>query len=101
MRRLCGLIVETLGTWWGSIGWLVFLGALLLPYFVYRSQYGLQIWLSVALLLVLWWVVDLVDQEAPAWVWIVGLVMLVIGGLPRGSILTAACWALYWTRIRE
>jgi hypothetical protein len=95
MRDLCATVVGRLGPTWTTLGWGLFLGQVVLPF--------LHPWAHMALFLFLlaWWVIDLVDQQTTWWIITVGVVMLVIGLLPRGGILFIAAWVLYWFRLRE
>ncbi len=90
------------GDWWGYVGWGSFLGILFIPLLARDYTFGLGLMLAAMVIaFVTWWIVDLVDQEVPAWMVVVGIVMLAIGVLPRGGILTIACWAIYWFKVRE
>ncbi|MHB1001552.1 MAG: hypothetical protein ACYC27_20115 [Armatimonadota bacterium] len=53
------------------------------------------------LLLLIWWVIDAIDQAIPAWQVVTGIMMIIASMLPRGGVLFIASWVIYWTRIRE
>ena len=59
------------------------------------------VWWVLVLLTALWWNIDVIDQQVPAWQVALGGVMLTIGFFPRGGLLILACWVIYWTRVRE
>jgi hypothetical protein len=102
MSELCSNIVEKLESVWAVIGWGLFALWFLGPFFAQASggdPVGLMI-VSGALLAV-WWLIDVVDQQVAVWQVVLGMVMLGIGLLPRGALLSIACWIIYWTRVRE
>ncbi|MEJ5252318.1 MAG: hypothetical protein HPY54_14455 [Chthonomonadetes bacterium] len=59
MREWCMDVVSFFGGSWGWIGWGLFLLWFLGPYLVPSIVF----WLLTGLLLVLWWILDAVDQE--------------------------------------
>ena len=102
MLDACCRIVEKLDSSWPVIGWALFAGWFLGPYFsggqlsaIYVVMFGFGIPLLV------WWLVDVVDQQVAAWQILLGSVMLGIGLLPRAGVLVIAAWIIYWTRVRE
>jgi len=100
MRQLCNSVVEIIGSWWILIGWMLFFCVLIIP-FVMHSNQDFFVWLTILGLLSIWWIIDLIDQEVAFWKVLVGLAMLVIGCLPKGSFLIVACWVIYCMRVRE
>jgi hypothetical protein len=102
MTDFCGAMVEKLGSSWPIIGWGLFACWFLGPFFFASTLVQQYAVMSVfGGLLLLWWLVDVVDQQAAIWQILVGLVMVAIGFLPRGSVLSIAAWVIYWTRVRE
>jgi hypothetical protein len=102
LSDFCSSIVARFDKSWGYLGWVLWGGWLLAPYFL--APYGATLWvgwLIMSVLLLLWWVCDAFDQQLAWWQMLVGLFMLGIGYLPRGGILAIACWILYWTRVRD
>jgi hypothetical protein len=104
----CSQIVERFGPSWPFIGWGLWIGGLcgpflLLPLALTFSTFQAFVVLSWVLfvLLYVWWLLDVVDQQVAAWQVVVGLVMLGIGRLPMGGLLSIACWVTYWTKVRE
>ena len=97
MRKLSSTIVVTLGSYWGGLGWLTFLVWIAIP-----LMSG-HLWLALPLLFLwlVWWVIDLTDQQVPLWMVVLGIGMILIGFLPRGGLLTLAAWVLYWTKVRD
>lgn len=102
MRDLCSNIIARCGSWWGELGWCLFGSLVFLPLFCLNSP-DLFPWvlLGLSLLLALWWGIDAIDQEVAVWQVLLGLTMLAIGFLPRGGLLTLACWVIYWQKVRE
>lgn len=94
-------VVERLGTAWGPLGWLFFLGWFIGPLFAPGARGAMPVWWTLGGLTVLWWNLDVNDQQVSGWQIALGLVMLAIGFLPRGGFLVLACWVLYWTKVRE
>jgi hypothetical protein len=101
MRDLISRIISAFGSSWGTIGWMLFLGMLIIPYFVYHHPVGPGAIGLLAILTMAWWIMDVVDQDVRWWVILTGIIMILISLLPRGGILTIACWVIYWTRVRE
>lgn len=103
MSEFCSRIVNKIGSWWGTIGWFLFAGSLILP-FLSRSPDAvtlMMIWMGTVLLLFAWWIIDLIDQQVEWWRVLIGMGMLACGVLPRGGLLIIACWVIYWMRVRE
>lgn len=102
MMDWCSGVVERLGTSWPAIGWILFVCWFLGPYF---SGGGVAAYFAArigfGILLLIWWLIDIVDQQIAIWQILLGLVMLGIGFLPRGGVLAVAVWIIYWTRVRE
>lgn len=99
MRQWCMEVVSFFGEWWGWIGWGLFLTWLLDPYFVP----SIVLWLTMSLLLLLWWALDAVDREI-AWWQMAVVILLLVGGflpIPRAGWLPIAAWVVYWMRFRE
>lgn len=94
---VCSRIVARFDTWWAFMAWSFFVGSILLQF-----NPG-TLWLAGVcfVLMVAWWIIDVVDQSIPAWQIATGVLMLVIAALPRGFILFPAAWVIYWTRVRE
>jgi hypothetical protein len=101
MRALCSSVVERLGATWGGLGWVLFGTYLLGWYLAPDPDAGAMIVVVAVVLLLLWWTVDVIDQEIAVWQIVLGIIMLVIGGLPYGGLLRIACWVICWTRLRE
>jgi len=101
LGELSSYIVERFGSAWGFLGWLLFALWYLIPILSAGIPHAPMIWWGITLLILLWWTIDLNDQQVAGWQIAVGLVMLTIGFLPRGGFLILACWVLYWTRVRE
>ena len=102
MSEVCSRIVEKLDSSWPVIGWALFVGWFLGPYFsggTIGAYFAVMVGFGVPLLV--WWLIDVVDQQVAIWQILLGLVMLGIGFLPRGGILSIAAWIIYWTRVRE
>ena len=101
MRELCSRVVEAVGDFWGYIGWILFISFILMPFYVAGSPDALSGLIIIGMLLLAWWLIDLVYQLVPWWMVLAGIAMLVIGTLPRGGILSVACWVIYWMKVRE
>lgn len=101
MRQLCSTIVESLDTGWTYLGWVLFMGVMFLPFLITYSEFGHTVLSTVTVMLAIWWIIDVTDQQIPWWQVAIGMVMLYIGTLPRGILLFIACWVIYWTRVRE
>jgi hypothetical protein len=102
MSELCSRIVEKLDTTWPVIGWALFIGWFLGPYFSAGSAASFySVMLGFGLSLLIWWLIDVIDQQVAGWQILLGIVMLGIGVLPRGGLLSIAAWIIYWTRVRE
>ena len=101
MGEWCSRVVEKWESSWAHVGWALFVGFLLLPFCLNTSPFFPVILGVLGGLLLLWWLVDVVDQQVPLWMVCVGVIMLGIGFLPRGGLLSIACWIIYWTKVRE
>ena len=100
MRTWCTFLVTRLDSMWAPLGWGLFLCCLVVPLVVPSVLAAL----GVFVLFALWWVVDLVDQQVPAWMTVVGVLMIAAGVLAPicyARVLPLAAWVLYWTRVRE
>jgi len=97
VRQLASTIVAALGSYWGGLGWLTFIAWIAVPLMSGR------LWLALPLfgLWLIWWTIDLIDQQVRVWVFLLGVAMIFVGFLPRGGLLTLAAWVLYWTRVRD
>jgi hypothetical protein len=97
VRQLASNIVTATGNYWGGLGWLTFFGWIVVPFM------SGHLWLALPLfsLWLVWWIIDLIDQQVRFWFVLLGVAMIAIGFLPRGGLLTAAAWVLYWTRLRD
>lgn len=98
----CSRTVARFDKSWSYIGWTLWVGWFLTPYLV--APIGAVfwvVWLSLTILLALWWACDALDQQVAWWQFVLGILMLGIGFLPRGGILAIACWIVYWTKVRE
>lgn len=101
MGDFCCRMVERFGSAWGYVGWLLFCGLLFAGFAVGTGAWSLVLLIVLGVLTLLWWLVDVIDQQVALWQIGLGIVMLVIGCLPNGGLLIIACWVLYWTRVRE
>lgn len=104
MRDLCNRIVLACGDFWGWSGWMLFGLSVLGPLLLSRPEAGmgtLVFLLLITPLLLLWWLIDVLDQEVPLWIVLTGVVILGIGCLPMGGILRLAAFVFYMTRVRE
>ena len=63
MRNFCGAIVRTFGAAWASLGWMLFVVAIVIPLIPFVGGILAPVWLGVRIALGLWWVIDLVEQE--------------------------------------
>jgi hypothetical protein len=103
--ELCSRIVNAFGNSWGVAGWAFFVGWLILPWLTLSAGYYGLCWAGFGLLLLLWWVIDIVDQQVAVWKVLVGVLMLVISYIAptMSAKLTfpIAAWVIYWTRVRE
>ena len=105
MRLLCQRTVACFDEWWGIAGWILFLSLLVTGYWG-RASVPPPVLLSMITLTLAWWIIDAVAQMVPVWMFVVGAAMLVVGTLPGVPslptvLLPIACWALYWTKVRE
>ncbi len=98
---VCSELIERLGSTWGILGWVFFAGWFLGPYFAGSLAAMWAVFLGFFALTLLWWIVDLIDQQPPVWMILVGIMMLGISFLPMGALLRIAAWIIYWTRVRE
>lgn len=99
MRTGCSYVAALFGKAWGYMGWLLFGCALLLPYATGGDESASVVFALAGLLLLLWWIIDAVDQCVSWWVYVVGMAMLALGCL--SAILSIAAWVLYWMKVRE
>src|SRR5262249_13030356 len=113
-----------LGKVWGFLGWLLWfpwafllyiLGRMSCARIAYGSSDNIQPMIPVlvflSVLLLIWWLCDVVDQQTERWKIVVGLVMLSLGvipllgiGLPlsaSGTQIAIAVWLAYWMWERE
>ncbi len=102
MRNLCSAIVRTFGSAWPTLGWMLFVVALVLPHIPF---FGAILWpflLGVRIATGFWWVIDLVDQEFIT-TYLGGGILLVFLTLvcPPNSGLFIVCWLVYMTRVRR
>ena len=97
----CGRIVESAGSSWAAIPWILFAGWFFSPYFVSTPQTAIALLLHFGILVLIWWIIDAIDQQVPLWQVVAGILMVGIGLLPRGGFLIIAAWIIYWTRVRE
>lgn len=100
MRLACSNIVGALNSWWGYIGWGLFISLLLTPYVLSGSPAFGLCYLALALMFISWWFIDFMDQSAPVWAIILGVICLVLG-LLGVALLLIGYWVLYWFRVRE
>ena len=101
MGMFCSRVVEACGEWWAYVGWGLVLGAFILRVAPANSPVSAHVRVAALVLMLAWWLTDVVDQQVPRWVISVGMTMLAISLLPRGWFLMVAAWAIYWTRVRE
>ena len=94
-------IIESLGSAWAIIGWILFAGWFLSPYFAPVAQAATALFLLLGFLGLIWWMIDALDQQVAWWQLAVAAIMVGVGLLPRGGILLVAAWIIYWTRVRE
>ncbi|MGC8783758.1 MAG: hypothetical protein ACP5RN_05175 [Armatimonadota bacterium] len=99
MRYWCMDVVSYFGASWNLIGWGLFLSWFLLPFVVP----SIALWLALGVLLLIWWVIDAVDQEVAWWKMMVVVLLLAAGFLPvpHAGWLTIAAWVVYYLRFRE
>ena len=101
MRRLCRAIVRWFGPAWGRCGWALFCCWLWLPsLFVHAPFYEALVRLLDGLLLT-WWIIDVVDQRAPAWTVNVSSFLLLACLIPRFGLPVVLIWLLYWVYFRN
>jgi hypothetical protein len=112
MGDLCGRIVERFGDWWDWTGWAAFAAWYFGPLFLVLQGDGetasvaglmmLVLWLLMTPLLLVWWVVDAIDRQAPWYALPVSLTAMLLGCVsPTGGLLVIAPFVLYMTRWRE
>lgn len=104
MSSWCSDIVELFGSYWNFIGWGLFLSWFFLPFFpISEPALFWSLWLTVGGLLLLWWVIDAVN-EGVAW-WQMGIVVILVAlsFAPVGyaRLLAIAAWVIYQFRFRE
>src|SRR5437764_1461806 len=81
-------IIERMGSAWPVIGWALFAGCFLSPYFTNGQLASvLAVRAGFGIPLLLWWIIDCIDQQVALWQILIGAVMLGIGQLPRGGLL--------------
>lgn len=101
MGDLCSELVGRLDKTWPAMGWVLFVVWFLGPFFTPNRAAGYALYFASGALLLVWWTIDIVNQQVAIWQILVGLVMLGISFAPRGGVLAIACWIIYWTRVRE
>jgi len=100
-RGLRGLI-ERMGMNWGILGWCLFAGWFIGPYFAGSLAGMIVVWLASLLLWTVWMVVDVLDQQPELWKIGVGVLLYTLAFAPRyGPFLRVALWVIYWLRARE
>src|ERR1041385_3855416 len=101
MSDLCSRIVAWNEKGWAVLGWLLFATLVLAPYFITGTVFVFVGFGILGIVLLLWWLIDAIDQQVEWWQFLLAVIMLGIGFLPYGRILTLAAWILYWTKVRE
>jgi hypothetical protein len=102
VRDLCRQIVLWFRDFWTWLGWVLFILFVVGPLFTTSEPLLSNIlFLGAGLLLMVWWLIDVIDQMVSAWTIALGLLMLAIGVLPGGFVLQLAAFILYMTRVRE
>lgn len=94
---ICNKIVTLCNTWWTFMGWSFFIGSLVFIYF----PGGIIPAIVSFFLLVIWWIIDVIDQSVSRWQIALGVAMLLVTLLPRAGIFFIATWVIYWFKIRE
>jgi hypothetical protein len=120
--------VERLGNAWAYIGWLLWLPWMALLGLLDREasfragssgsgfqphilSFMLGSFVCLSVLLLFWWLCDVVDQQTEPWKIVMGALMLGIGILPMlgvglpvsagGSYIAIGAWLAYWMWERE
>ncbi len=99
MVNLCSRIVDAFGASWVYVGWALFLGWFFGPIF---APYAV-LWLSLTLLLFLWWAIDIIEQGVAWWQVLTLMAMMGISCLPAPYvwIFPIAAWVIYFFRFRD
>jgi hypothetical protein len=103
---LKGSWIEELGSNWTYAGWCLFLLTWIAPFAAPTATAHMGVFALFGLLLVVWWILDIIDQRVPAWQIVAGVAMLAFGAVASslvcyGFILIVATWVIYMLRIRE
>lgn len=93
----CSKIVALFNTWWTLMGWAFFAGSLLFAYF----PGGIIPAILCFFLLIVWWIIDAIDQTVSGWQIALGIFMILASFLPRAGIIFIVAWVAYWFKIRE
>ncbi|MHB1457000.1 MAG: hypothetical protein ACYC0V_08815 [Armatimonadota bacterium] len=95
---ICSRIVAFFSTWWTWIGWFLFA---CFAFLVIGFAGGIIPAAVSLLLLVVWWVIDAIDQAVSRWQIVLGILMPIIVFIPRGAFIFGTAWVMYWFKIRE
>ena len=102
MRNLCSAIARTFGSAWTTLGWMLFVIALVLPLIPLIGAILAPVWLGVRIALALWWVIDMVDQEFITTNVGAGVLLVFMAFVFRPhSALFIICWLVYMTNVRK
>lgn len=102
MQKVCSAIVRTFGSAWTTLGWMLFVVALVIPIIPFFGAILAPVWLGVRIALGLWWVIDMVEQDFIT-TYVGGTLLLVFVAFvfrPH-SALFIICWLVYMTSVRK
>jgi hypothetical protein len=102
MRDFCSKIVRASGNSWVSIGWTLWVVTVFLPWIPLLGTVLYPAWLGARILLALWWVIDLIDQDMVT-TFFGGFVALffLYAFLTPGGVFFIFSWLVYMTSVRK
>lgn len=101
MADTCYRIVRWFGSLWETLGWLLFI--VMFMVFATGTPYSSPpLGILTGLLLILWWIVDVVDQGLEWWKITFGAVLVALSfAVPtKGFISVSFLWIGYFFRLR-
>jgi len=102
MRKFCSALVRKTGKSWPSIGWTLWTVTMILPFIPFLGTILYPFYFGARILLGIWWLFDLVDQEmVTTFFGSVMVLLLVIFILPAGTVFFIVSWLVYMTSIRR
>ena len=102
MHKFCSALVRTMGKSWSSLGWTLWVITMIVPLIPFLGTVLYPVYFGARILLGLWWLCDLVDQDMITTFFGSLIVLLfVIFILPTGTVFFILSWMVYMTSIRR